>query len=112
MKKEEINQFGSQYIYTRQCHKETPCVAILNKQKYNFFSFFFYKIREQEGKTGWKGVGTSRRREVVGKGCRRVNMVQILGTRVCKRKNDICGNYSRNGRGRDKGKWWRGLIQV
>jgi hypothetical protein len=39
-------------IYTWKCYKKTPCVAILNKQKYNFFSFFFYKIREQEGETG------------------------------------------------------------
>jgi hypothetical protein len=33
------------------CHKETPCIAILNKQKCHFFPFF-YKIREQEGRTG------------------------------------------------------------
>jgi hypothetical protein len=46
---------------------------------------FFYKIREQEGKTGsvW-GVGTREREEDVGKGYRRVNMVQILCTHVCK----------------------------
>jgi hypothetical protein len=33
----------------------------------------------------------------VGKGCRRMNMVQILCTHVCKWKYDICWNYSRNG---------------
>jgi hypothetical protein len=32
-----------------------------------------------------------------GEGCRSVNMVQILCTHVCKWKNEICGNYSRNG---------------
>jgi hypothetical protein len=37
-------------MYTRKCHKETPRVAILNKEKSHFFSF--YKIGEQEGKTG------------------------------------------------------------
>jgi hypothetical protein len=46
--------------------------------------FFFYKIREQEGRTSSVlGVGTS-----VEEGCRRVNMLQILCTNVCKWKND------------------------
>jgi hypothetical protein len=55
------------YIYTWKCHKEMPCVALLNKQKCHFFSF--YKIREQEGRTGavWEGglvpVGGGRRWE-------------------------------------------------
>jgi hypothetical protein len=51
--------------------------------------FFFYKIREQEGGTGsaQKGaVGTSRRGVEVGKGGRRMNMVQIMCTHVCKAK--------------------------
>jgi hypothetical protein len=45
-----------------ECHKETFCVAILNKQKCHFF--FFYKIQGQEDRTGpaWgEGRGTSRR---------------------------------------------------
>jgi hypothetical protein len=29
---------GYEYIFTWKCHKETPCVAILNKQIYHFFS--------------------------------------------------------------------------
>jgi hypothetical protein len=33
-------------------------------------------------------VGTSGSGEDVGKGCRRVNMVQILCTHVCKQKNE------------------------
>jgi hypothetical protein len=37
------------------CHKETPCIAILNK---NVIFFFFYKIKEQGGQNrsclgGW-----------------------------------------------------------
>jgi hypothetical protein len=38
----------------------------------------------------WEEVGTSGRVEVVEKGCKRVNMVQILCTYVCKFKNDTC----------------------
>jgi hypothetical protein len=41
-------------------------------------------------------VGTSGRREDVGKGCRRVTIVQTLCTHVCKWKNETCGNCSRN----------------
>jgi hypothetical protein len=52
---------------------------------------FFYKNREQEGKTGpvW-GVGIGGRKNGVGKGHRRVNMVQILYAHVCKLKNETC----------------------
>jgi hypothetical protein len=32
-------------LYTRKCHNETSCIAILNKQKMSFF-----KSREQKGK--------------------------------------------------------------
>jgi hypothetical protein len=61
--------------------------------------FFFYKIVEQEGKTGpaqgggwyqWEG-------EVAGKRGRRMNKMQKLCTHVCKCKNSTCWNYSRNG---------------
>jgi hypothetical protein len=53
-----------------KCHKETPCVAILNKQKYHLFFPFFCKIGEQEGGTGpdygggqyqWEGEGGEER---------------------------------------------------
>jgi hypothetical protein len=54
------------------------------------FFFFFYEIREQEGRTGlaWGevSVGTSGKEEDVKKRCGRVNMVQIL----CKWKNKTC----------------------
>jgi hypothetical protein len=48
----------------------------------------FYKIGEHEGGTGPMGGrgGTSGRGEEIGKGCRRVNMVEILCTHVCKQK--------------------------
>jgi hypothetical protein len=36
-----------------KCHKETPCVVSLNNQKCHFFLLlFFFKIGEQEGRTG------------------------------------------------------------
>jgi hypothetical protein len=43
-----------------------PCVAILNKQKCHFFSF--YKNGEQEGKMGAVGSCMSGMGEEVGKG--------------------------------------------
>jgi hypothetical protein len=45
--------------------------------------FFFYKIGEKKGGTGlaWAGgFGTSGSGEEVGKGCRRMNMVEIFCT--------------------------------
>jgi hypothetical protein len=52
------------YIYTWKYQKETPCVAILNKQECLFS--FFYKIREQEGGTGpGKGENAIRGRWMV-----------------------------------------------
>jgi predicted RNA-binding protein YlqC (UPF0109 family) len=46
----------------------------------SFFPFFFYKIREQEGRQvllgAGVGVGTSGRGKVAGKGGRRVSTVQ------------------------------------
>jgi hypothetical protein len=55
-------------IYTWKCHKETPCVALLNKQKC-LFKTKQNKNREQEGKTGpvW-GFGTNGRGEDIRKG--------------------------------------------
>jgi hypothetical protein len=37
-----------------------------------------------------RGVDTSGRREEVGKGCKKVNMVQILCTHEDKQKKDAC----------------------
>jgi hypothetical protein len=58
-----------------------------------FFSFFFYKIREQEGRTvlawgiwyQWEGKRGG------------VNIMQMLCAHICKCKNDTCLHYSRNG---------------
>jgi hypothetical protein len=92
-----VNQFRIEYIDTWKCQEETPCVAILNKN----VIFFFYKIREQEGRTGpvWSGRLTP----VGGEGCgereRRVNMVQILCPRVCKWKNGTCSTIPGMGEG-------------
>jgi hypothetical protein len=79
-----MNQFGLQYIYTWKCFKETPYVIILNKQKCHF-SFLLENCRT----SGWNRsclgeVGTSGREEDMEKGCRRVTIVQILCTRICK----------------------------
>jgi hypothetical protein len=47
--------------YTWKCHKETPCVAILNKQKYHFFSSTKSETRRAErgfvlgGERTWEG---------------------------------------------------------
>jgi hypothetical protein len=66
---EETNKIRLQYIYTWKCHKETPCIVILKKQKGHFLFFFFlYKIREQESRTGPAGgVSSGRNGEREGK---------------------------------------------
>jgi hypothetical protein len=73
--------------------------------------FFFYKTREQKGRTGpaW-GVRISGRREEVGKVCGRVNIVEILYTHVCKWKNEMrpVETIPAMGVGTVKGEWWRG----
>jgi hypothetical protein len=82
-----MNKFVLQYIYTWKYNKETLCVAIFTpkKQKCHYFLFFFYKIGEQKSRTGpAKGRCISERGKVVGKGYRRVNMVEMLCTHVCK----------------------------
>jgi hypothetical protein len=57
--------------------------SYLKQTKISFF--FFYKIGEQEGRAHpvW-GIGTSGRGKERKKGCKRVNMVQILCKYVCK----------------------------
>jgi hypothetical protein len=50
-----------------------------------------YKIGEQmelERTNSASGIDTSGRGEEAGKGCKRVNIVQILCTHDCKRKKD------------------------
>jgi hypothetical protein len=59
------------------------------KQKRHFF--FFIKTENRRAEQVLPGgVGTSGRGEVAEKGCRKVNIVQILCTHVCKWKNETC----------------------
>jgi hypothetical protein len=55
----------NQIIYSWTCHKETPCVAILRRQKCHFFFLSFTKLEniraEQVLPRGTKVLG--RRRE-------------------------------------------------
>jgi hypothetical protein len=61
-----MSQFGLKCIYTWKCHKETPYVAILNKQKCHFF-FLLQNQRTRglnrscrEGWYQWRGGGGER----------------------------------------------------
>jgi hypothetical protein len=55
-----------------------------------FLSFFFYKIGEQD-RTGPAGEGWHQWERGGGRERgRRMNMVQIMCTHVCKCKNDTC----------------------
>jgi hypothetical protein len=53
-----MNQCGLQYTCAWKQHKESPCIASLSQTIKNamaffvIFSFFFNKIREQDGRTG------------------------------------------------------------
>jgi hypothetical protein len=76
----------STYIHGNM--RKLLCSYLTQAKNVTCFPFFFYKIGEQEGGTGPGGQGgvlvPVGREEVVEKGCRRVNMVQILCTHVCK----------------------------
>jgi hypothetical protein len=67
-------------------HGNSLC-SYLKQTKMSFF--FFYRMAEQV-LPGDGGVGTSGRGEEKQKECRRVNIVQVLCTHVCKWKNDTC----------------------
>jgi hypothetical protein len=51
------------------------------------------------------GVHASGRGEEMEKGCRRVDIVQILCTHVCKWKNETVKLFQKWGG--DEGEWWR-----
>jgi hypothetical protein len=62
--------------------------------------FKFYKIKNRRVEQVLFGeVGTRAAGRMWGKGCRRMTIVQILCSYVCKWKNET---YSRNGEGRTK----------
>jgi hypothetical protein len=62
-----MNQFTIYYICTLKCHKEAPCVAILNKQKCKLFSFTKSENRRVKQVLPG-GVGTMGRGKVGGRG--------------------------------------------
>jgi hypothetical protein len=64
-------------------------IAILNKQKYLFFSLTKSENKRSEQILSGE-VGSSGRGEDVGKGYGRVNMVKFLWTHECKWKNATC----------------------
>jgi hypothetical protein len=65
-----MNQFGLSYIHTWKYHKETPCVAILNKQKYYFFFLSFTKSENRRAEQVLpRGRGTIQVRR--GRWCRK-----------------------------------------
>jgi hypothetical protein len=76
------------------------------------FSFLFFLLRNQRT-GGWnrycleRRAGTSGRGEVLGKGDRRVNMLQKMCTHVSKCKNDTCRKLLQNWGGEDEGEWLR-----
>jgi hypothetical protein len=43
---EGMNQFGLYYIYIGKCYNETPCITILNKQKYLFTKTDDRKVKQ------------------------------------------------------------------
>jgi hypothetical protein len=76
-----MNQIG--------CHKESPCIAILIKQKCHFFLLSFSKLenwRKEQSLPVEGVVDTSVGDQELGTGCKRVYMVQILYTQECKWK--------------------------
>jgi hypothetical protein len=72
-----MNQFRIQYIYTQKCYSETPCIAILNKQKCLFSKVEDWKVKLvlSGGWYQWEGGGYKER---VNEG----NMVEIVCTHV------------------------------
>jgi hypothetical protein len=83
----------------RTGRNETPgviihiCTETTGISLYSYL-FFFYKIGEQESRTGFAGAGDGGWHwweEGGGRGMsKRMTMVQIVYTNVCKCKNDTC----------------------
>jgi hypothetical protein len=87
------------HTYMEISHRNTLCNYLYLKQAkmscftFIFFSFFFYKIREQEGQNRScpvRRIDNNGRGEVMGKGGRRVNTVQKMCAHVRKCKNETC----------------------
>jgi hypothetical protein len=69
--------------------KENPVSSYLDQTKMLFFSFTKPENKRAEQILPG-GVGTSGSGEEVGKRCRRMDVVEILCTHVCKQKNETC----------------------
>jgi hypothetical protein len=76
------------HIYV-EMSQENALYSNLKPAKPSFF--IFTKLENRRVKQVLPGeVVTHERGEDIGKGCRRVNIVQILCTHECKWKNDTC----------------------
>jgi hypothetical protein len=77
------------------------------KQKWHFFSFTKSEYRRAEQVLWWwERVGASGRGKKVGKGCRRVNIVQYCVHMYVNGKKWDCSRKEERG---DKGEWSRGV---
>jgi hypothetical protein len=75
------NSLGN-YLYLEPA--KMPCSLSI------FYVFSSTKSVNRRENRFWVGVGIGERREVVGKGGRRINIVLIMYTCACKCKNDTC----------------------
>jgi hypothetical protein len=76
-------------IYIHENVTGKSLLSYLKRTKESFFSFIKSENWTAEQVLSG-GTGTSWKSEYVGKGCEKVNMVQIHCIHVCKGKNDIC----------------------
>jgi hypothetical protein len=60
-KVEKMNQFGIKYIYTWKCYNETPCIDILNKQKFLFSKTGGRKVKQVLSRGWYQCRGEERR---------------------------------------------------
>jgi hypothetical protein len=66
------------------------CSYLKQQNCHLFFLSFAKSEHRREEKILPEGADTSGRGEEVRKGCKRVNMVQIVCTHECKQKKDTC----------------------
>jgi hypothetical protein len=96
-----MNQFGSNtYIRGNVTKKKNSLCSYPKQTKMSFL--FLLPNQRIEGQNRFQlgvRVWYQWQGEEVGKGCRRINIVEKLCTHVCKGKNETCENYSRNGGG-------------
>jgi hypothetical protein len=102
------------YLYTYFCRNEVISIILFYSLdimtwrafQVSVFAFFDFFLNNCYLKLQYM-------REDIRKGCRRVNMVEILCTKVMKmEKWDFFDTVLRTVRRWDKGEWWRGWIQL